>query len=189
MTRKKKLMIALCVLTGALLVAGITAIATTNYGSQSDPLITLSYLNQTAKPSIKDELDASIEQAKTELAGSLNAQISDFTREIDAKIASAGDGALPAGEKTFTVVTLKHRQVIKCGAGTEILIRSGSATAYGGTSPRLIDTTGGTEITAAGAALKKNHMYMVTIAENGLRAASDSVTLLIRGEYTVYSDL
>lgn len=189
MKKKKKIMIALCVLAGVLFVAGVTVLATTNYGTQNDPLITLSYINQTVKPALKNELETSVEKAKTELAESLNQQIANFTRMIDAKIASSEGGALPSGETKFEIVTLKYRQVIKCAAGTEIMLRSGSATAYGGASPRLVDTTGGAEITNAGAAIKKDHMYMITIADNGLRASSDSVTLLIRGEYTVYSNL
>lgn len=189
MKKKKKTMIALCVLAGVLFVAGVTVMATTNYGTQSDPLITLSYINQTVKPALKNELDTSVNKAKSELDESFNQQITNFIQTIDSKIASSEGGALPPGETIFETVTLKYRQVIKCAAGTEILLRNGSATAYGGASPRLVDTTGGAEITDAGAAIKRNHMYMITIADNGLRASSDSVTLLIRGEYTVYSNL
>lgn len=188
MTKNKKLLIALCVLLGVLLVAGVTAVATTNYGSANDPLITLSYINQTVRPALKSDIDTAAASAKADLSARFDSQITNFSSAMDAKIAASGGASSGSGE-TFAVVTLTNRQVIRCQPGTEILVRTGNATAYGGSSPRLVDSTSGSELSAAGAALKNNHMYIVPASGNGLRAASSSVTLLVRGEYTVHSDL
>ena len=60
MSAKKKAIIAVSVLLAVLLVAGITAVAVTSYGTQDDPLVTLSYLNSTAKTEIMAEVDKAI---------------------------------------------------------------------------------------------------------------------------------
>lgn len=155
MTRKKKFITAVCVLLAALLVAGITAAAVTNYGTQSDPLVTLSYLTDTVKPSI--------------------------LAEFDKKLANA----TPGGASNFTVVTLSKGQTVTCEVGTEIMLRVGSAASAGSDSPRLVDSTTGESVTNAGTALVKNHMYLVTIANNGVKATAASTKILIRGSYTV----
>ena len=143
-----------------LLVAGATAAAITNYGSQSDPLVTLSYLNDTVKPAIMDELDRKLANASS--GGSVN-----------------------SGESDFTVVTLSKGQVVKCDVGTEIMLRIGSASSYGPDSPRLIDSTTGDAVSSSGSALTKNHMYVVTIVNNGITATSSNTKILIRGSYTI----
>ena len=178
--KKKRILIGVCVLIGVLFVAGITAaVATTTYGSSDDPLVTLSYLNQTVKPEIMKELDANLETTKAELAA-------DFSARISQQTGSSGGVVSP---DAFTPVTLTARQVIRCSAGAELLVSSGGATAYGGSSPRLIDETDGTSLTAAGAAMTNNHLYIVPGEGNGLRAASDGTVVMVRGGYTVYSNL
>ena len=51
-------------------------------------------------------------------------------------------------------------------------------------SPGLIDeTTAGTIYN--GDALAKNHLYMITVTERGVRATADSTKILVRGTYAV----
>ena len=116
-----------------------------------------------------DKLDASIAETENEL-----------TASFDEKIASSGGGA-----ETFSLVTLTNGQKVTCGVGTEIMLRIGAAASYGSDSPRLVNTTAGTSVTAAGEVLAVNNMYMVTIQGNGIQAASDTVKVLIRGSYTI----
>ena len=158
MSKKKKAIIAVSVLLAVLLVAGITAVAVTSYGTQSDPLVTLSYLNGTAKTEIMAEVDKAIQEAKTELGG---------------------------GSSEFTVVTLSSGQKITCSAGTEIMLRVGSAKSAGASSPTLVDSTTGEAVSGAGTDLVKNHMYLVTIKDNGITATAATTKVLVRGSYTV----
>lgn len=179
--KKKRVITAVCVLIGVLFVAGITAaVAATTYGSSSDPLVTLSYLDETVKPEIIKDLNANLETTKAELSADFNARL--------AQTSAGGTGGAVSPD-AFTPVTLSARQVIRCSAGAEILVSSGGATAYGGSSPRLIDETDGSSLTAAGAAMTNNHIYVVPGEGNGLRAASDGTTVMVRGGYTVYSNL
>lgn len=170
MTKKSKCILAVSVLLLVVLVAGISvAVATSSLGSKDDPLVTMSYLNQTVKNDILNQLDSAIDSASSSLS-----------TKLDGKIAGMEDGA-----NTFTAVTLSDGQVLRCDAGTEILLRAGSAVSAGDTSPRLIDETDGAAITASGAALSVNHLYMASSSGNGVKAAGGSVTLLVRGSYTI----
>ena len=171
MTKAKKFVIAIAVLLAVALVSGLTTLAVTNYGTKDDPLVTLSYLNQTVTPGILDELDDSID-----------AKASELTREFEQRVAAAGGASTASG---FSVVTLSNGQTVTCGVGTEIMLRIGSAVSAGSDSPRLIDETTGESVTAAGTTLAANHMYMVTIQGNGVKATSNGVKILIRGAYTI----
>ena len=79
---------------------------------------------------------------------------------------------------------LKKNQTVTCAVGTEIMPRIGTVKSFGPDNPRLVDETTGKTVPEAGTTLEKNHMYMVTIKNNGIKAASDA-KVLIHGEYTI----
>jgi len=180
MTRKKKLIIAVSVLAAVALIAGLTTLAATTYGTKSDPLVTLSYINTTVTPNINAALEDSIAASEKSLAASFDAKISDFEKDI----AQSSDGASAASD-TFTLVTLSNGQTLTCSVGTELLLRTGSAVSNGASSPRLINETDATSITSSGKALEKNNMYMVTIQSNGIKATANNTRVLVCGTYTI----
>jgi formylmethanofuran:tetrahydromethanopterin formyltransferase len=94
----------------------------------------------------------------------------------------SGD-ATPDGAEVFAVVTLSRNQTVKCSIGAELLLRIGTAAVVGET-PGLVDSTDGATLPGGGDMLV-NHLYMVTIEGNGLKATSDTVKVMIRGTYTV----
>ncbi len=179
MKLKKKLLITLGVIVAAAFVSGVSILAATSLGTQQDPLVTLSYLTNQFKPQIMTDVNASISQAEASLSPALDAKISSFKAEIDAKLSTS----TRTESATFTLITLKKNQTLSCSVGTELLLRIGSATAVG-SSPAMVDTTTAGSLTS-GAAVAANHLYMVTIEGNGLKAGSDTVKLLIRGAYTI----
>ncbi|MGN1001231.1 MAG: hypothetical protein ACI4PC_00545 [Oscillospiraceae bacterium] len=158
MSRKKK-RILIGVVIAVLVLGGIGVYAASSYGSQSDPLITKSYLDQVLTP----DMEARIQE------------------EVDAAL-SAYQGQ--TGGDAFTVVTLSQGQKITCGVGCEIMLRIGTAKAAGADYPVLVDTTTA-ESVSNGQALTANHLYMVTIKGNGVTATASTVKLLIKGEYTI----
>lgn len=101
-----------------LLLAGITAYAVTNYGSESDPLITKSYLDEVLKPQLETELQTRLDQAETQLRDSM------------------------PGE--FAELSLSAGQTVSCSAGAEIVLRSGNAQASGS----LVNTTAGSSVSS-----------------------------------------
>ena len=146
-------LLALLVLCGAL---NVTITAAAEAGSSDDPLVTLSYLNETFMDSIMERVD----------------QLG----------ISAGSGASAASN--FTVVTLTSGQVLTGDIGCEVMLRVGTAVCVSPSSPGLIDETAATALNN-GSALVQNHLYMMTIEGRGVRATAGTTKLLVRGSYTV----
>ncbi|MDR1217811.1 MAG: hypothetical protein LBJ99_04390 [Oscillospiraceae bacterium] len=169
---KKKILIAAAAL-AVIVATSLTIMAATDSGTQSNPLVTLSYLNEQFAPQIKADLRAEIAAAEAELTKKLS----------DSLASGSAQPAAPGAGPVFSVVTLSRGQTVSCSIGAELLLRIGSASAVGG-APGLVDSTGGTTL-AAGGALTANHLYMVTIEGNGIKADADSVKVMIRGGYTV----
>lgn len=163
---KKKIITSVGILLAVALVVGLTVVAVGTYGSEDDPLVTLSYLNDTVTPSIMEDLDSSLDAKSEELSG-------DFQ-----KLASESTSG-------YESVTLKKGETLICSIGTELLLRSGTAVSAGSESPYLIDETGGVSMSATDISLTVNHMYMVTSAGGGAKVSSDEAVLLVRGAYTI----
>ena len=131
-------------------------------GSDQDPLVTLSYLNETFLNNVLSRVDEKIADR--------NAQLSQQT----------GGGT----SANFTVVTLSSGQVLTGGVGCEVMLRVGTAVCTASSTPGLIDeTTAGT--LNNGGALVQNHLYMMTIEGRGVQATAATTKLLVRGGYTV----
>ena len=142
-----------------LLLLGIAVYAASNYGTQDDPLITKSYLDGVVQPELDKALREQLEQALAE--------------------ADTGGG-------DFTLLTLQSGQRVTGMVGTELILRFGSARAYAYDSAdvALVDTTDAKTL-MNGTALTANHLYMITIRDNGFTAASNNTKILISGDYTI----
>lgn len=129
-------------------------------GSSGDPLVTLSYLNETFFNSIMDR--------------------------VDQKIAQRTGQAIPGGASSasFAVVTLSEGQTLTGDIGCEVMLRVGSAVCVSPSDPGLIDETTASTLSNGGA-LVQNHLYMMTIGGRGVRATSGTVKVLARGSYSV----
>ena len=124
--------------------------STGNPGSEEDPLVTLSYL----------ELRIS--------------QLKDY---IDQKISSPGNSQ-PITGTTYEVVELKKGQCLIAGAGTEIILRSGKATAIEGPRGGLSDVTGARDI-KQGEDIPDNHLLIIPRDDGrGVCTLSDSFLLV-----------
>ncbi|NLT12761.1 MAG: hypothetical protein GXY05_00305 [Clostridiales bacterium] len=181
MLRKKKLLITLGVIVAVAFISGVSILAATNFGTTNDPLVTLSYLTQKLKPQIMAEVSTEVGAAQAALQPSLDAKVNEFKANIDAKLGTSP--GTTAESAAFTLVTLSKNQTLTCAVGTELLLRIGTATAAG-SAPALVDSTTGSTLSSGGA-LAANHMYMVTIQGNGLKATATTVRVLVRGTYTV----
>lgn len=156
----KKWHIVVLIVAVAVLSAGVGAYAASNYGSQSDPLITLSYLNETLKPSMITAFDSQADKAMEKLENQFASDISSATG-------------------SFRAVTVSKGQTLTGGEGTEILFRAGTASASGG----IVDMSSGTAV-KSGAAVTANHLYICPSAGTGVTASADA-TMMVRGGYTV----
>lgn len=160
------MLLALVLVFGAL---NVTVSLAVNPGSDQDPLITLSYLNDTFMKQIMAKVDEKIAARNSQIAQQLSGEIS-------------GEGSGVA--ETFVVVTLTKGQVLTGGIGCEVMLRIGTASCVSPSSPGLIDETAAKTLNDGGA-LVQNHLYMMTIEGRGVKATADTTKLLVRGAYTI----
>ncbi len=161
--KNKKLFFVLAFVLVAVVFAGVGAYAASTLGSQSDPLVTLSYLNERLYPQLVDKISEEADRAAEEMRQSV----------------AGGAGST----ETYAVVSLSAGQTLTGKVGCEILLRVGSAQVSAPESPGLVDTTDASSINN-GTALKTNHLYLVTIGGNGVKATS-AAKMLVRGDYSV----
>ena len=109
-----------------LVLAGVLSMTVTlaaEPGSGNDPLVTLSYLNETFMDSIMQKVDQKIAARNSQIAQQLGGQTS----------STSGTAA------SFTVVTLSSGQILTGDIGCEVMLRVGSAVCVSPSSPGLID--------------------------------------------------
>ncbi|NLH01860.1 MAG: hypothetical protein GX488_08210 [Clostridiales bacterium] len=139
---------------------GVGAYAASNFGTQSDPLVAKSYLDNTVTPKLQAEFQSKLDEQ---------------VKIMEQQISSSASGL------NFSVVNLSSGQTIKGSAGCEIILRSGTVSASG--TSGLSDITDGSAISAGGT-LPANHLCLVGADGDGVKASSSAV-LLIRGGYTI----
>ena len=137
-------------------------------GSEGDPLVTLSYLNDTFLNTILTKVDQKIAARNSQIAQQTGGQVTSDSGPVS----------------TFTVVTLSSGQVLKGDIGCEVMLRVGSAVCVSPSSPGLIDETSAGTLNNSGA-LAQNHLYMMTIENRGVKATAATTKLLVRGTYTI----
>ena len=174
---KTRVIVSIVVLAAVALVSGAGILAFASPGTQGDPFVTLSYLTDIFKPQIMED----VSRTEQELTQRFNARIEALEAQLES--AQSAAPATPDAADRFSVVTLSRGQSLTCSVGTEIMLRVGTAAGFG-SAPALVDYTGGETLTS-GDDLVSNHMYLVTIENNGIRATADTVRVLVRGVYTI----
>lgn len=179
--RKKTFRTAACLLLAAVVLASFAALAFGGAGSQGDPLVTLSYLNDTFLTQVLEKVDKSLDERGGRLRGEIDQQIAQREQELRGQL-SGGSPAAPAS--AYTAVTLSAGQTLSGEAGCELLLRSGSAVCVADSAgvPGMVDATSGGSVNGGGA-LQANHLYLMP-APAGVRASSEAA-VLVRGGYSV----
>lgn len=145
----------ICVAMTAAVLGGV-ALAAGSQGSQEDPLVTLSYLNETVVPEILKQVDEKLDK-------------------LEGDLAQQGQGSAQA---VFATVDLAQGKTVTLSAGSQLLLRSGTAAS----SAALIDVTSGAAF--GGGELTANHLYLAT-GDGQAVTASAAATLMIQGGYTM----
>lgn len=140
-------------------IAAVAVTAAYAAGDESDPLVTLSYLKNVFTAQVQTLVDQTVSESDAQLKGELDQAIADW----DGKIREAMDSMASTGSEQssalFKSVTFGQGQGLKCAAGTEIVVRSGSAAA----DADLLDQTDGVTLTK-GQNLKAGHLYLAVSA-------------------------
>ena len=174
----KKNAVAAVALASALLVAGGAIASAAAYDSSVDPIVTLSYLSNQFRNQILAEVDKRIEA----ITGSLEAYR--IERENDPQPVVTEPESVPSA--AFEVVELGYGDILYASSACEIMLRAGTVVCLAPDAGQgLADTTGGYEI-YNGDYLTKNHMCLIPRADGrGIIAQSDSVFIMVRGEYYI----
>ncbi len=158
--------IAALILVLTALVLGVSADGV--YSSQSDPLVSLSYVNDVLAPEIMSQVMAKIEKEYV--------KISDITS------ANAG---------LYTQVTLKRGQTLMAASCCEMIALDGDATVTVTSAANIKagaginDLTGGTVLTN-GTKLPINRYLVVPKPDGrGFTVTSATMNILVRGEYNI----
>lgn len=191
-----------CVLVAVMMIAGLGVIAA-EYGSQSDPLVTLSYIEKVLLPNAQKDVDKTVSNAMEEFEDALTDSDKTIQSYIDKKLRSfaSGDvdeelidaiaasvleqagGSVTAGEVSWSVIQVPAGRTIVCEVGVQAILRVGQATCVAAGTPGLIDLSNG-ETLENGGALATNHLYTASIQGRGIYTAQ-GCTLLIAGSYTI----
>lgn len=167
---KKRVIIIVSVL--ALLIgSALTVFAA--YDSSEDPLISLSYLNDIFKKEIFEELEARFDQ--------LEAEIIEFLEDLEIP-----DSAGQSKGYTWEVIELTSGDELYAVSACDIMLRAGTAVAIAPDANQgVADLQNGAEL-LNGYGFTKNHLCLIPRGDGrGLRATSQSVFVMIRGEYTI----
>lgn len=108
-----------------------------------------------------------------------------------AQTAEPGTGADPLVSKSyvdqatlFRVVEVPAGQVILGEAGTEMVLRSGKATAIVSPQGGLLDVTGGTD-TPQGAPIPANHLIIIPRSDGRGFHAVTNLVLMVKGRVSI----
>lgn len=167
---------------GAIVLASVALVgafsASATGGDQTDPLITLSYLTQVVTPELLNKVDEQVAANEQALIDKVDAAIAEYSAEMEQTLGGTGGGSA-----SYTLVTLASDELLCPGAGSEILLRTGTAKAVSGKVPLMLDSTSGSTM-GIGGTLQANHLYVVPL-EGTVISASTECTLLVRGSYVV----
>lgn len=161
----KKLNVTLSVIL-LILILGALAVSATGsiYTTDSDPLVALSYVEQTENRIVEKLLNAVTNDSLAELSSSLS----------------------------YVVVHIQNGQSINATGSCEIILRSGNAVAFISNADNinsgvgLNDMTGGYEITN-GQEIPKYHNILIPRADGrGITVTSGEAYLMVRGPYEVF---
>lgn len=134
----KKWQIFVLVIAVAVLAAGVGAYAASNYGTQSDPLVAMSYLEDVLQPQIESS--------------------------VDAKISEATKG-LTSGGGSFSVVSLSAGQTATLSEGAEVVLRDGSCEVSGTLSDVTAGMESGAKLTANHLCLASGSAALTAVTE------------------------
>jgi hypothetical protein len=162
----KKLGILIAIIISSLIIFQITYGGVAEPGSQEDPIITQSYLEEVVIPLIQEDFEGKI-AALTKKVESLNQNSS-----------QSGQG------DKFIVVSVKAGQKLMGGAGTELILRMGKATIISSQLGGLADATQGTDL-ANGTPMPSNHLLIIPRDDGRGLVANEDVLVMVKGAYTI----
>ena len=142
-------------------------------GTTADPVVTLSYLNETYIPTFKQNADKRIDAA---LAREYNNAFADLAREAGSynRAQAAADTSV---KEIDGAVALKKGDVLTAAGALEITLTSGSAVSFGA-------VYSGETLLNEGTSLKAGTVYSISEL-SGISVSSEAATFNAAGQYSL----
>jgi hypothetical protein len=158
-------------------------------GSEQDPIVTQSYVEQKSEQ-IKYYIDTLIAKVKED--GTIQSQeITKLKTELElskqeiAKLKEDMKNVSTSVVGRFEVVEMQQNQILVAGEGAEIIPRSGKFSAIEDANGGLSDITAARDL-KNGEAIVNNHMLIAARGEGrGMKALADKCFLIIKGTYVL----
>jgi len=148
------------VLVFLLIFAALTAnIVMAEPGGEDDPIISLSYIEKTVIPELKEYVDAKIAAISGNSGNSVKAPV-------------------------FEVVEISQGQKLIAEAGTELILRMGSATIIATEKGGLADTTAGYDLPNL-SNMPSNHLLIVPLGDGRGLVAQTDIIVMVKGGYSI----
>ena len=160
------------------------------YDSNSDPLVSLSYINEV----VKADYDKKITDltASLESLAAANMQLSSENASLKAQLEqlSAAVTALQTADTSseYEIITLNVGQKLVAGGSLELILRSGSAVAYSPNINGINDLTDGTEIMSGGAIPIYHSLVIPRGDGRGITVTTADTYIMVRGDYSIVSE-
>ena len=171
------------------------------YDSSKDPVVSLSYLTEVFKPSVKSDLKSELSgdvknqvaSAKNDLSGEISQMKNSISDELYSKLSDDYAATIAALQRqvdalsnVYAEVAMQKNARLTADAASEIVVLSGSVTVRcSDPDSGIIDCTDGV-ILYDGQSVPANHKLLVPQNGDGRGVtASTAATLLVRGGYTL----
>ncbi len=164
-------------LIGGLCVAlfgGISIAALGDAGSDSDPLVTKSYVEKRLA-----EMDSKVSEASVQ---QIDLKIASLKSDLQAQIKAGGTSG-SGTVSDFSLVQVKAGDTLTFGENAQFILRAGLATAIAGQGGGLSDLTSGKDL-KSGVDISTNHLILVPKNDGrGVKVNYES-WFMIKGTYT-----
>ncbi len=185
MMNKKKLTLLLSILVGTILT--FAAVISTSAFTDSDPLVTLGYLEQVFKPAMKQEI---VDEVSETVSAAVSYVQSQPAVEVSADVneAASDDGQTDKASSSYTLIELSMGQTVLANSICEFIVRPGSKVAAVSPFPEqgIADITNGIEV-LNGEMISINAYCLIPRGGDGRRMTvmSEKAYIMIRGDYTI----
>lgn len=153
-------------------------------GSQSDPIVTLSFVEQRLeqlKYYVNDKVQSTFEYS-IKNKGEIDA-LKEENSQLQAQIAEL-ENNIGSGNSNLEVIQLEKGQMLICDGGTEVILRAGKAKAIAAELGGLSDVTAGVDI-QMGEEITTNHLLVIPRSDGRGVYASEHCYLMVRGKYEI----
>lgn len=141
----------------------------TTPGSEADPVVTQSYVEQKSEQT-KYYIDSLVANLKTQVTG--------LEQKVNQMPTGGGSGA------ALESILVTKGKTLLTGAGTEVILRSGAATAIKGANGGLSDVTKGADL-GNGETVVKNHLLISARDDGRGISITQDAYVMVRGAYTI----